>query len=121
LKLRALGRDELLAMLKVAAEAEVSRFELRVGDIHLRLTRRGGPPPQPLIEVNAPTLGVFRSGAAPVRAGDRVEAGAVLARIDVLDASQTVVAGTGGTVAAVLVADGAFVQYGQTLFRLRAD
>ncbi|MFE8048017.1 N-formylglutamate deformylase [Brenneria goodwinii] len=68
--------------------------------------------------LRASTLGVLEAGEAPVRAGDRVAAGQVLAHVLLDDRRVAVPAPLAGRIAEVLVAPGARVDYGMALFTL---
>jgi acetyl-CoA carboxylase biotin carboxyl carrier protein len=74
--------------------------------------------------VHAPMLGTFyrapKPGEAPyVAVGDPVEKDTIVGIIEVMKLMNTVRAGIGGAVAEILVADGAFVEYGEVLLRVR--
>ncbi len=74
--------------------------------------------------VAAPLLGTFyrapKPGAPPfVEVGSEVEEETVVAIIEVMKLMNTVRAGVRGTVAEILVADGALAEYGETLLRVR--
>jgi acetyl-CoA carboxylase biotin carboxyl carrier protein len=77
-----------------------------------------------LHEVTAPLLGTFyrspKPGAPPfVEVGALVEEETIVAIIEVMKLMNTVRAGVRGTVAEVLIADGALAEYGQPLLRVR--
>jgi len=72
----------------------------------------------------APLLGTFyrapKPGAPPfVEVGAAVEADTIVGIIEVMKLMNTVRAGVRGTVAEVLAADGALVEFGATLLRIR--
>jgi acetyl-CoA carboxylase biotin carboxyl carrier protein len=74
--------------------------------------------------VQAPMLGTFyrapKPGEAPyVAVGDPVEKDTIVGIIEVMKLMNTVRAGIRGAVAEILVADGAFVEYGEILLRVR--
>lgn len=71
----------------------------------------------------APRLGVYRAvaGEGEDRApgiGAYVERDTVLGHIDVLGQMHPVTAGVGGRISAICVAEGGFVEFGQTLYRI---
>jgi acetyl-CoA carboxylase biotin carboxyl carrier protein len=73
--------------------------------------------------VHAPMLGTFyrapKPGEAPyVAVGDAVEKDSIVGIIEVMKLMNTVRAQVSGTVAEILVADGAFVEYGEILLRI---
>ncbi len=74
--------------------------------------------------VVAPLLGTFyrapKPGAPPfVEVGARVEAETIVGIIEVMKLMNTVRAGVQGTVAEILARDGALVEYGEILLRVR--
>jgi acetyl-CoA carboxylase biotin carboxyl carrier protein len=75
-------------------------------------------------DLPSPLLGTFyrapKPGAPPfVEVGGRVEADTIVGIIEVMKLMNTVRAGVRGTVAEVLAADGALVEFGETLLRVR--
>jgi len=75
-------------------------------------------------EVSAPLLGTFyrapKPGAPPfVEVGSEVEEDTVIGIIEVMKLMNAVRAGVRGAVSAVLAQDGALVEYGETLLRVR--
>jgi acetyl-CoA carboxylase biotin carboxyl carrier protein len=75
-------------------------------------------------DVQAPMLGTFYRAPKPgepayVAVGDMVEKDTIVGIIEVMKLMNTVRAEVSGTVAEILVADGAFVEYGQILLRVR--
>ena len=77
-----------------------------------------------LVEVRAPMLGTFyrapRPGDAPfVDVGTKVDTHMTVGIIEVMKLMNTVRAGVRGIVAEVLAADGALVEFGEALLRVR--
>ena len=75
-------------------------------------------------DLPSPLLGTFyrspKPGAPPfVQVGSQVETDTIVGIIEVMKLMNTVRAGMHGTVAAILAADGALVEYGETLLRIR--
>jgi acetyl-CoA carboxylase biotin carboxyl carrier protein len=75
-------------------------------------------------DVTSPLLGTFyrapKPGAPPfVEVGVQVEEETVVAIIEVMKLMNTVRAGVRGTVAEILLGDGALAEYGETLLRVR--
>lgn len=75
-------------------------------------------------EVPAPLLGTFwrapRPGADPfVQVGDSVTADTVIGIIEVMKLMNSVPAGMAGTVTEILAENGALVEHGETLLRIR--
>jgi acetyl-CoA carboxylase biotin carboxyl carrier protein len=76
-----------------------------------------------LHNVQAPMLGTFYRAPKPgepayVALGDVVEKDTIVGIIEVMKLMNTVRAEASGTVAEILVADGAFVEYGEILLRI---
>ena len=76
------------------------------------------------LEVAAPLLGTFyrapKPGAAPfVEVGAQVAPETIIGIIEVMKLMNTVRAGVRGTVAEICAADGALVEFGETLLRVR--
>lgn len=76
-----------------------------------------------LHNVKAPLLGTFYRAPKPgepayVAVGDVVERDTIVGIIEVMKLMNTVRAEASGTVAEILVADGAFVEYGEILLRI---
>ena len=77
--------------------------------------------------VHSPMLGTFYRAPKPgeppyVAVGDVVEKDTIVGIIEVMKLMNTVRAEVGGTVAQILVADGALVEYGEILLRIvKAD
>jgi acetyl-CoA carboxylase biotin carboxyl carrier protein len=73
--------------------------------------------------VHSPMLGTFYHAPKPgeppyVAVGDLVEKDTIVGIIEVMKLMNTVRAEVGGAVAEILVADGAFVEYGEILLRI---
>jgi acetyl-CoA carboxylase biotin carboxyl carrier protein len=76
------------------------------------------------VDLPSPMLGTFyrspKPGAPPfVQVGSQVEADSIIGIIEVMKLMNTVRAGVRGTVAEFLAADGALVEYGEVLLRVR--
>ena len=127
--------EDIREILRAIDEAGYDEFELETPRFTLRLNRAPGPthfnvdssPARVgLVDVTAPMVGtLYRApepGAPPfVDVGSRVEIGAQLCIIEVMKLMNAVSATVAGTVAEVCVENGSAVQYGDVLFRLRAD
>ena len=79
---------------------------------------------QNLVEVHSPMLGTFYRAPKPgeppyVTVGTWVEADTIVCIIEVMKMMNTVRAQVRGTVAEIPVADGALVEYGEILLRVR--
>ena len=79
-----------------------------------------GAPQAQGVTVTSPVVGVFHNGGMieprhPVKEGDRVEAGQLVAAIEAMKVPNELRAPVGGVVARLLAEDGAPVAYGQPL------
>jgi len=90
-----------------------------------RLAKKHKPPSEPgLVEIPAPLLGIFyrapKPGEAPfVDVGSIVEEETVIGIIEVMKLMNPVHAGAQGEVVEVLVENGAAIEYGEILLRVR--
>jgi biotin carboxyl carrier protein len=132
--------DGVIRVIDAIQRAGVTSFALEVEGVNLRLRRDGGgdllpdraastcsPAPAPTrsdsIEVVAPVLGVFYRKSAPdqpplVEVGQRVQLGQTICVLEVMKTYHEVTAPEAGTIAAFLVEDGQFVEYGQMIARI---
>lgn len=137
--------DDVAEILRLVDEAEFDEFELETPRFSIRV-RRGEAPSEPsnslllgsgetasrrdasagdgLVEVTAPMVGTFyrapAPGAAPfVEVGSEVEEATQLCILEVMKLMNSVVAGVRGVVAEVCIDNGAPVQFGDVLFRIR--
>ncbi len=92
----------------------------------------GGPPasaPAPaaagrkLLEIKSETVGTFYTRPKPgaptfVQVGSRVKPDTVVCIIDVMKTMNAIPAGCSGSIAEILIEDGAYVEFGQVLFRV---
>ena len=79
-----------------------------------------------LAEVTSPVLGIFyrapRPGEAPfVDIGSRVEEDTVIGIVEVMKLMNSVRAGVKGTIVEILCENGALVEYGEVLLRVRSE
>ena len=93
------------------------------------------PPPAPaasaapepgLLPVTAPMVGKFYAAPSPsdppfVTPGSKVAAGATVGLIEVMKVFASIKTETAGVIERILVSNGQFVEFGQTLFWLRPD
>jgi acetyl-CoA carboxylase biotin carboxyl carrier protein len=82
--------------------------------------------PEGLVAITAPMVGKFYSAPAPsdppyVEVGSKVAAGAAVGLIEVMKVFASVKTETAGTIEQILVNNGEFVEFGQTLFLLRPN
>ncbi|HEY6254209.1 MAG TPA: acetyl-CoA carboxylase biotin carboxyl carrier protein [Xanthobacteraceae bacterium] len=93
------------------------------------------PPPLPaadaapepgLLPITAPMVGKFYAAPSPadlpfVSAGAKVAAGATVGLIEVMKVFASIKTETAGVIERILVSNGEFVEFGQTLFWIRPD
>jgi acetyl-CoA carboxylase biotin carboxyl carrier protein len=83
--------------------------------------------PEPgLVPVTAPMVGKFYAAPSPsdppfVMPGTKVAAGATVGLIEVMKVFASIKTETAGVIERILVSNGEFVEFGQTLFWLRPD
>jgi acetyl-CoA carboxylase biotin carboxyl carrier protein len=91
------------------------------------LQPRAKPPSEPgLLEIPAPLLGIFylapKPGGSPfVELGSKVAEQTAVGIIEVMKLMYTVCAGVKGEVVEILVTNGAAVEYGEVLMRVRPE
>ena len=89
----------------------------------------GGLAPAPehgLLAVTAPMVGKFYAAPSPseppfVMPGTKVAAGATVGLIEVMKVFASIKTETAGVIERILVSNGQFVEFGQTLFWIRPD
>ena len=127
--------EDVSEILRAIDEAGYDEFELETPRFTLRIDRAAGRKAlsdesslsqDGLVDVTAPMVGTVYRAPAPdappfVDVGSRVEVGAQLCIIEVMKLMNAVSAEVAGTVAEVCVESGSAVQYGDVLFRIRAD
>lgn len=92
-----------------------------------RLARKYKPPSEPgLCEIPAPLLGIFyrapKPGDAPfVEVGSNVDEDTVIGIIEVMKLMNSVQAGVKGEVREILAENGAAIEYGEILLRVRPE
>jgi acetyl-CoA carboxylase biotin carboxyl carrier protein len=92
-----------------------------------RLAKKHKPPSEPgLYEIRSPLLGFFYRAPKPgepafVEVGSHVEEDTVIGIIEVMKLMNTVQAGVKGEVVEILSENGAAVEYGEILLRVRPD
>jgi acetyl-CoA carboxylase biotin carboxyl carrier protein len=92
-----------------------------------RVTRKARPPSEPgLADVPCPFLGIFYRASKPgeppfVEVGSKVEEDTVIGIIEVMKLMNSVRAGVKGEVVEILGENGALVEYGEILLRVRPE
>ena len=84
------------------------------------------PPAEGLLPVSAPMVGKFYAAPSPseaafVTVGAKVAAGATVGLIEVMKVFTSIKTETAGVIERILVSNGEFVEFGQTLFWIRPD
>jgi len=136
--------EDVREILRLVDESELDELELETPRFTVRW-RRTPAPPEPrntlsrrrtaeapgtapagdgLVEVTAPMVGTFYAAPAPgaepfVAVGSEVAEETQVCILEVMKLMNAVVAGVHGVVAEVCVENGAPVQFGETLFRVR--
>jgi biotin carboxyl carrier protein len=130
--------DDVKEILRLIDDSSFDEFELETPRYSVRFSRapraapadtrrrEGSPGACALVDVTAPMVGtVYRAGAPGgppfVEVGARVEVGTKLCIIEVMKLMHTVAAGVSGEVVEICVENGASVQFGDVLLRIRAD
>lgn len=85
-----------------------------------------GPPAPGLLEITAPTMGIFYAQPEPgkppfVTVGTVLEEATTVALVEVMKTFHAVPAGVRGTVTEVCVSDAQLVEFGEVLFRVRPE
>jgi len=125
-----IGHTDIAAMLAAFERSDFERLAVQAGSTRVTASRTFSKPDDPpasagrdIVTVAAPMLGIFHAGleADPkplVRPGDLVGEDTVIGAIRVRRKLNPVKARRRGRVAAILVRDGDFVEYGQALLEL---
>jgi len=113
------ARAEALPAAAVAPAAAASAAPLPVAAAH-------APPAEGLLPVAAPMVGKFYAAPSPseaafVTVGAKVAAGATVGLIEVMKVFTSIKTETAGVIERILVSNGEFVEFGQTLFWIRPD
>jgi acetyl-CoA carboxylase biotin carboxyl carrier protein len=130
--------DDVKEILRLIDDSRYDEFELETPRYSVRFSRapraapadtqrrEGSPGASGLVDVTSPMVGTMYRAGAPgespfVEVGARVEVGTKLCIIEVMKLMHTVAARVGGEVVEICVQNGASVQYGEVLLRIRAD
>jgi biotin carboxyl carrier protein len=121
--------DDVREILRLVDESGVDELDLETPRFSLRFSRDGERRVEEraddgLVDVVAPGVGTCYRAPAPgeapfVDVGTQVEEGTQVCILEVMKLMNAVVAGVRGTIVEVCVENGAAVQYGDVLFRLR--
>jgi acetyl-CoA carboxylase biotin carboxyl carrier protein len=129
--------EDVQEILRLVDESRFAEFELETPTLTIRFRRDASAPAAPaaeapgaaangLAEITSPMVGTFYRSPAPdeapfVEAGSRIEVGSPVCIVEVMKLMNRVAAGVAGEVVEICRADGESVQYGDVLFRVRAD
>lgn len=123
---------DIIDILQAFEASGFARLDLTFGSVRVAVNRPEAPALSSVDElagaatVIAPLLGMFQAGpeaGAPayVQSGTKVQAETTVGIIRVMQDRTVVKAGLRGTVVDVPVQDGQFVEFGQTLLRVRTE
>lgn len=141
--------DELDSLVRLVQNSNISEVTLKQGDkrvtikkshhsletsvsdyevdevfetqIHDRLEPKSSQQSEELVEVTAPYVGLFKHIKPIIGLGAKVSEGQTLCSIQSMDILNEVTAGISGTIEDLLVDDNQPVEYGQVLYRIKAD
>ena len=146
-----LTAKDVAEIMRILEESSFDELFLEMDGVKLRLQRgsavpqvsdlppAASPPPHSperpsvkppfesgLIEISSPLLGIFYVAAKPgerpfVEVGSKVQEETVVGIIEVMKLMNTVRAGVKGEVAEILVKNGAAIEYGEILMRVRPE
>ncbi len=139
--------DDVRTIISLLDASQFDELKLETGDFKLSLRRTSAPswesapaPPQPpvpavpspprpagaadLTPIKAPLLGIFyrapKPGAPPfVEVGHKVQLGTVVGIVEVMKLMNSIHSEVAGEVVEILAADGAMVEFDQTLLNVR--
>lgn len=138
--------EEIRSLAQIMQESGLTSLEVEEGGAKIKLEKR--PPVQPAMpavlpvgtpaptaagkpedtekfkEIKSPMVGVFYTSPSPegesyVKVGSKVKKGDVVCIIEAMKLLNEINADQDGEIAEVCVENGAVVEYGQTLFKLR--
>ena len=114
------------AALAAAPVARAAGRSASVGRRRKPRRPRARHPSAGLLPVTAPMVGKFYAAPSPsdppfVTPGTKVAAGATVGLIEVMKVFASIKTETAGVIERILVSNGQFVEFGQTLFWLRPD
>jgi biotin carboxyl carrier protein len=127
--------EDVQEILRLIDESQFDELELETPRFTIRFTRGAAPAGETvqdtvaadgLVEVASPMVGTFYRAPSPgappfVEVGSAVETQTQVCIIEVMKLMNSVVAGVRGVVTEVCAQNGAPVQYGDVLFRVRAN
>jgi biotin carboxyl carrier protein len=133
-----LNEEDVREILRLIDEsADLAELRIETGSLSLHVlrgepqdvpgaARRAAPPAGGLASIDASMVGTFYRAEAPgaspfVDVGSRVEPTTVVGIIEVMKMMNSIPAGLSGTIAEVCVDNAQPVEFGTTLFRVRAD
>src|SRR6266571_1141483 len=129
-----LSEDDVLHILKLIDESKFDYFQLEVGELKITVSKGDPIPiagaaqtakpvtvPEGMLSITAPLLGTFyvapEPGAPPfVKIGQQITEDTTVGLIEVMKVFSSVRATVKGTIVELVVQNGQFVEFGQTLF-----
>ncbi|SDF94682.1 biotin carboxyl carrier protein [Selenomonas sp. WCT3] len=132
--------EEIKDLMKTLDASSLQRLEIKNGDCSLTIEKGSdgkamvaAPPAQrwkqeirsgAMVEIKAPMVGTFYAAADPeaepfVEVGSAVNPDTVVCVLEAMKLFTEVTADCGGEIAEILVKNGDFVEYGQSLFRVK--
>jgi acetyl-CoA carboxylase biotin carboxyl carrier protein len=144
-----LTEDDVFEILKLFEQSKFDFLQLQEGEHKITVSKGGfvptgaenAPPPAPaaapvapapqaaaidpgLVPVTAPMVGMFYSAASPsdppyVEVGTQVEASATVGLIELMKVFTSIKTKMAGVIEKILVTNGQYVEFGQTLFLMR--
>src|SRR6266403_1450018 len=133
-----LSEDDVLHILKLIDESKFDYFQLEVGELKITVSKGDPIPiagaaqpaaqaakpvtiPEGMSAITAPLLGTFyvapEPGAPPfVKVGQQITEDTTVGLIEVMKVFSSVRATVRGTIVELVVQNGQFVEFGQTLF-----
>jgi acetyl-CoA carboxylase biotin carboxyl carrier protein len=137
------SEEEIEKLAAIAERCGLEEVEVEQRGVRMRIRRQGSgalprpvpvaadsPVPQPvggkLLTIHAPMVGTFYRSAAPdrpafVEIGSTVSPTAAVCILEAMKVMNEIPAEISGTVVEVLARDGQAVEFGQPLFRVRAE
>ena len=143
-----MNMKQIRELVSLVTQNGLSTFELSEGDMHILLKREAAAPSAVVVapqspaapeaqgesepganfaeadEIRSPMPGIFYAASSPdaapfVRVGDRIRKGDVVCIIEAMKLMNEITADRDGEILDVCLPNGAIVEYGQALFKVR--